>query len=147
MNSLEDIPKVVGEVLELVVESVGEGENGGSAAVLALHGDLGAGKTTFTQELARQLGVADTVVSPTFVVMKGYETTHEYFTQLIHIDAYRIEAVDEMRVMHFGEILGQNNTIITIEWAEKIAELLPTHTLHFDFTATEENHLITLRDA
>lgn len=143
MTSVVQVPQVAGEILTLVRQR----QDGGAAAVLALHGDLGAGKTTLTQELARQLGVTEMVVSPTFVVMKGYETTDEQLSQLIHIDAYRIEDIDEMRVMHFGELLASTETILVIEWAERIDALLPKTTVHLDLTTTNETHLITLRNA
>ncbi len=122
--------------------NVGEGEEGGyatllldeftnhpqpnSATVLALIGDLGAGKTTLVQALARELGITDVVTSPTFVVMKSYETTNTVFTTLVHIDAYRIDDVDEMRPLGFLSLLTQPNTLLCIEWPERIASLLPT---------------------
>ena len=99
------------------------------AVVLALSGDLGAGKTTFVQTMARLLGVTDTVTSPTFVIMKQYETADTTFAQLIHIDAYRIEVIDEMRPLGFVPLLEQATTLICIEWAERITTLLPTNTI------------------
>jgi tRNA threonylcarbamoyladenosine biosynthesis protein TsaE len=99
------------------------------AVVLALSGDLGAGKTTLVQLLARVLGVTGTVTSPTFVVMKQYDTENETFPQLVHIDAYRIEDIDEMRPLGFTSLLTQPGTLVCIEWAERIAALLPTHTI------------------
>lgn len=103
------------------------------AQVVALHGDLGAGKTTFTQHLARELGVMETVTSPTFVIMKQYETTDEKFSLLVHIDAYRIEADEELTVLGFTDLLPLPNTLVVIEWAEKVAALLPQDTLHLTF--------------
>lgn len=95
------------------------------ATVLALSGDLGAGKTTLVQSIARTLGVTGTVTSPTFVVMKQYETINSTFAELIHIDAYRIESIDELRPLGFATLLAQPNTLICIEWAERIAAALP----------------------
>ena len=119
-------------------------ESGEQATVVALHGDLGAGKTTFTQLLARELGVSDTVQSPTFVVMKFYETTDDMFARLFHIDAYRIEDSDEMRPLHFAEMLAENNTLICIEWAERIADLLPKDTLHLTFALQGDQRTISI---
>lgn len=113
-----------------------------TACVLALHGDLGAGKTTFVQTLARYLGVDDTVTSPTFVIMKSYHTTHELFTQLVHIDAYRIDDIDEMRPLRFREILAAPESLVCIEWAERIETLLPEHTIHLTFSGNEETRTI-----
>ena len=98
------------------------------AVVVALSGDLGAGKTTLTQALAAALGITETITSPTYVVMKRYELPAPAlgrFDSLVHIDAYRIEDVDEMRVLKFPELLAEKDTIICIEWPEHIAALIP----------------------
>ncbi len=100
-----------------------------TATVLALSGDLGAGKTTLVQLLARVLGVTTTVTSPTFVVMKQYETENATFAELVHIDAYRVETIDEMRPLGFTALLARPQTLICIEWAERIAPLLPPQTI------------------
>ena len=114
-----------------------------SAAVLALHGDLGAGKTTFMQILAQELGIEEAITSPTFVVMKKYPANSGGFSELVHIDAYRIEDIDEMRPLKFDEELTQKGSIIGIEWAEKVAALLPPHTLHLTFTIEGDERIIT----
>jgi tRNA threonylcarbamoyl adenosine modification protein YjeE len=107
------------------------------AVVLALRGDLGAGKTTLVQALARTLGIVETVTSPTYVVMKSYPLPEAesaenegQFSTLVHIDAYRIENVDEMRVLRFSELLGQKGTIICVEWPERIASLIPQNAIN-----------------
>lgn len=98
----------------------------GRAALVTLTGDLGAGKTTFTQQLAVHLGVTEPVVSPTFGIMKGYELTgNEHFDQLIHIDAYRIEDISEVGPLRFKELFKQPRTLICLEWPEQIAAVLP----------------------
>ena len=100
-----------------------------NAIVLTLVGDLGAGKTTFTQWLARELGIEETIISPTFVIAKFYDTTRTQeqlgFKQLIHIDAYRLEESDEIKVLGFEKMLAQPNTLIVVEWPEHIADILP----------------------
>ncbi len=110
-----------------------------AATVLALRGDLGAGKTTFTQYLAKALNVTELVTSPTFVIMKGYELEGQAFDQLVHIDAYRIEAEEELEVLGFKTLLTMPRTLIVIEWSEKLPNLLPADavTLSFSFTGTE----------
>ncbi|MEK7639157.1 MAG: tRNA (adenosine(37)-N6)-threonylcarbamoyltransferase complex ATPase subunit type 1 TsaE [Patescibacteria group bacterium] len=96
-----------------------------SATVIALSGDLGAGKTTFVQTLARHLGVTETVTSPTFIILKQYETTDAQWPTLLHMDAYRIESVSELAPLRFSEFLQQSHTLFCIEWAEKISATLP----------------------
>ncbi|PJC56029.1 tRNA (adenosine(37)-N6)-threonylcarbamoyltransferase complex ATPase subunit type 1 TsaE [Candidatus Kaiserbacteria bacterium CG_4_9_14_0_2_um_filter_41_32] len=114
------------------------------AVVLALSGDLGAGKTTLVQTIARDLGVIEVVTSPTFVIMKQYETSDKYFSKLIHIDAYRIEDVTEMKPLGFENLLKQANTLICIEWAERIKPLLPKDTLTLEL-ANNNNGTHTIK--
>lgn len=103
------------------------------ASVLALHGDLGAGKTTFVQAVAGALGVEETVVSPTFVIMKKYETADGRFKNIVHIDAYRIEESKEVDVLGLAAELARPSSLICIEWPERIAERLPRETVHLYF--------------
>ncbi len=96
------------------------------SSLVTLTGDLGAGKTTFTQQLAKHLGVTETVVSPTFGIMKAYLLEgDQYFDQLIHIDAYRIEDISEVGPLRFEELFKTPRTLICLEWPEKIADILP----------------------
>lgn len=106
-----------------------------TASVIALEGTLGAGKTAFVKALAHECGVEDEVTSPTFVVMKRYQTGEVFgesqaYTSLVHIDAYRVDSEDEMRPLRFKEVLEEEHTLICIEWAERIEKLLPKNTLH-----------------
>ena len=97
-----------------------------TAQVIALSGDLGAGKTAFTKQLASVLGIPEEITSPTFVIMKSYSIpAHTFLKTLIHIDAYRIESDDEMSVLKFDELLKDPANLICIEWPEKIESVLP----------------------
>lgn len=96
-----------------------------TATIIALSGNLGAGKTTLVQELAKIMGVIEQITSPTFVVMKRYQTTHPVFLELFHIDAYRIEQDEEMEVLGFLEWIKNSQALICIEWPEKISSLIP----------------------
>src|SRR5579863_8039915 len=71
-----------------------------SATVVGLYGDLGAGKTTFVQAVAKELGISKAVSSPTFVIMKIYELSEKKWKYLIHIDAYRLEK--SLELLHVG---------------------------------------------
>lgn len=95
------------------------------ATVLALSGNLGAGKTTLVQAIGVALGVSDVITSPTFVVMKRYQTANETYTELVHIDAYRIETANEMEVLGFSAVLATPGVLVCIEWPEKISPLIP----------------------
>lgn len=116
LSELEDLAKEVAGTL--VSDSKG-------ATVLALSGDLGAGKTTFVQLLAKQLGVVEAVTSPTYLIMRQYETSSPQFRTLVHMDAYRIEDESELRPLRFSELLTTPGLLLCIEWAEKIAAALP----------------------
>ena len=92
--------------------------------VLALSGDLGAGKTTFTQYLAKALGVKGNVNSPTFVLMKIYETKKKPIRHLVHLDVYRLNSGDDLITLGLDEYLGKGDSVVVIEWTEKIEKEL-----------------------
>lgn len=96
-----------------------------SATIIALSGNLGAGKTTFAQGVAKALGVEETVTSPTFVIEKVYELTGQKWTHLIHIDAYRLKDAHELEVLGWHEMASEPTNLILIEWPEMVAELIP----------------------
>lgn len=114
------------------------------ALILALSGDLGAGKTTLVQLLAKNLGVDEVVTSPTFTIMKAYETKDTTFSRLVHMDAYRIETLDELRPLHLNNIFSAEGTLFCIEWAEKIAAALPTDIVTLYIKTTGEERQITV---
>jgi len=103
-----------------------------AAHIITLTGDLGAGKTTFTQELAKHLGVSEPVVSPTFVVMKYYDIPKQgrsllggEYENLVHIDAYRFEDKSEAGPLRLTELFADPANLICIEWPERIIDILP----------------------
>ena len=102
-------------------------EKGAAATVVALSGELGAGKTAFSQAFAKELGVSDSVVSPTFVIMKSYETKHEHYKRLVHIDAYRLNSHEELMKLGWAEIVADPETIVLIEWPEQVAGAIPAY--------------------
>lgn len=102
---LEEIESVVGEFLGLVNDK----------KVLGFSGNLGAGKTTFTKEVLRQLGYDGGVPSPTFVLRRDYDLPNR---KIIHIDAYRLESPEQIyQVLSKDELADEKNLII-VEWPE-----------------------------
>lgn len=100
--------------------------------VIALHGNLGAGKTTFTQGIAAGLGVAARVTSPTFILVNQYIDRRG--SRLTHVDAYRLGElpVEESTVFGLDELIdaafpsaGEPGGVVVIEWAERVHDLLP----------------------
>lgn len=117
---LTDLKEVADQLLSLARKS-----NLNQATILTFSGDLGAGKTTITQEIAKSLGVKDKVISPTFVIMKIYRTKDKKFTNLIHIDAYRLSKGGELMTLGFGEMIKDKSNLIIIEWPEIVADIIP----------------------
>ncbi|OGJ56588.1 tRNA (adenosine(37)-N6)-threonylcarbamoyltransferase complex ATPase subunit type 1 TsaE [Candidatus Peribacteria bacterium RIFCSPHIGHO2_01_FULL_51_9] len=97
----------------------------GAATMITLSGELGAGKTTFTQAAARALGVEETVNSPTFVIEKIYALEGQKWQRLVHIDAYRLKSPDELKHLGWDEIIADPSSLVIIEWPEHVAEAIP----------------------
>ena len=134
ITTLDDLKELAKRVL---IDVDGRGAKG-AATVLALHGELGAGKTAFTQTLAGLLGVNNYVTSPTFVIMRLYPIgAHNFFRQLVHIDAYRISSLDEIDVIGFADLVCDPTNLICIEWASRIAEALPDDALHITLARSD----------
>lgn len=93
--------------------------------VLTLAGDLGTGKTTFTQVFGRYLGVEEVITSPTYTIIKQYTLDHELFDTLVHIDAYRLETIDEVKPLQLAEVFDRDKTLVCVEWPERIITSLP----------------------
>lgn len=108
---------------------------------LALHGNLGVGKTTFVQGLARGFGVTDAVTSPTFTIF----TLHRGTRTLVHLDAYRLERADQLDTLMLEDFLT-TPYCLAVEWPEHVAAWLPSSTLHLDLgIAPDERHTLRLR--
>jgi tRNA threonylcarbamoyladenosine biosynthesis protein TsaE len=107
-------------IAEGVVRTLAERDTG-SAKVIFLDGDLGAGKTTFTKVLAEVLGIEkENVHSPTFILKKEYKANHSFFKKLIHIDAYRFDNPKEANVLKLELDRKNKDSLIMIEWPSKM---------------------------
>jgi len=136
--SLEEMGEQAKKVLE-VLRGKAAAFQYGKALVVGLSGDLGSGKTTFSQMVATQLGVTDRVTSPTFVIEKIYKTKDaRQFETFVHIDAYRLEKGAELDVLNFKDILEQSHTLVFIEWPEKVKEGLPADLFRMNFEFIDE---------
>lgn len=130
-KNLEDTAKIAQDFVRNL-------KPGSQATLVKLSGDLGSGKTTFTQAVAKTLGVIETVTSPTFIIEKIYKLDHQHFSHLIHIDAYRLEKGDELAKLGFAEIAKDAKNLIFIEWPEKVADILPQQSQKISFTFIDE---------
>jgi|SRR6476469_6913108 len=105
--------------------------------IIALIGELGSGKTTFTKALGKALGIRQQISSPTFVMMQQFETPTRSRTSkepdknlfLYHLDLYRTKNFNEVKSLGITEWWGHPETITVIEWADKIADSLPKETI------------------
>lgn len=94
---------------------------------LLLSGDLGAGKTFISKEIAKLLGITQSVQSPTFTLLKRYETNDTVFQQFFHIDLYRIENEADIKILNLPKLYETKNALVCIEWPENIQGLFPEH--------------------
>jgi len=134
------------EIAKDFLDKIKPAESG--ATIVGLYGELGTGKTTFTQAVARILGVKRKVNSPTFVIMKKYELpnkklSHKNFLAskyLFHLDAYRLK--NEKELLHLGweEIIADPKNLIFIEWPEMIIKAMPKKHYKILIAHTKEGH-------
>ena len=122
------------------------------ATVIALYGDLGSGKTTFVQGMAKGLGIKRRIISPTFIIIRSYNIKYPHFAEasrgwqisnikytnkklkmFYHIDLYRIESEKDVKGLGIKEILKDPQNIVVIEWAEKMGNLLPKNRINIYF--------------
>ena len=115
-----------------------------SPVVIALYGDLGAGKTLFTQALARALGVTEPVTSPTFTLINEYDLPDG--GRLFHVDVYRLQnAAPEAIALGLEDLFDEG--IVVIEWADRIASLLPEERIDVHFQhAGDDVRRLTIDD-
>ena len=132
-HSLEETQKLANDWLFSISKKEDE------ATIVGLYGNLGSGKTTFTQAVARELGIKENITSPTFVIEKLYKTNNPVFARLIHIDAYRLENGRELQVLDFEELVDNPNNLIIIEWPENVKEILPENHLKILCEFVDEN--------
>ena len=104
--------------------------------VLALHGDLGVGKTTFVQGLAAGFGCPDPVTSPTFTIY----TLHQGGRRtLVHLDAYRLDSGAQIDSLRLEDFLV-SPYCLAVEWPEKIADWIPSEAWHLELGITADEH-------
>ncbi len=125
IKQLEDINSVAKQFIELV----------GERRVFAMYGAMGVGKTTFVKAVCEELGVDDTINSPTFAIVNEYHTKEEKI--VYHFDFYRIEDVQE--AYDFGyEDYFYSQAMCFIEWPERIESILPIDVVNLNFTEEED---------
>ncbi len=111
--------------------------------VICLYGELGSGKTTFSQGFARRLGFLQRLLSPTFILMRSYDLPDSL--KLLHLDLYRLSGEQEIFDLGFTEAAQDSKNILLIEWAEKLGKLLPGKRIDIHFrTFADERHEVKI---
>ena len=155
-------------IAKMFVKDMLKKEKRRSAVVLCLEGDLGVGKTTFTQGFAKGLGVRGKILSPTFVILKKFQipktkpytllvhhsfneggsgggnpTPYKYF---FHIDCYRLKSEKDLIALGIKEIIKNPENILLIEWPERIRKILPKEAMkiQFEHSKTAKERIITI---
>ena len=108
------------------------------ALIIGLEGDLGSGKTTFIQGMAKGFKIKERITSPTFVILRKYKILKSKVLNLYHIDCYRIGPKD-LGDLDFKEIINDSQNVVVIEWAEKIKKNLPLDALWIKFEYIDKN--------
>jgi tRNA threonylcarbamoyladenosine biosynthesis protein TsaE len=129
--SLGELPKFAEQFVADLPKELGT-----RAYVVGLSGELGAGKTTFTQAVAHALGATMPVTSPTFVFAQRYEINHPPFTALVHVDAYRLEP-GAAHTIGWQEYLSNPQNIILVEWSENMLGDFPQDAPILKFSVTD----------
>lgn len=101
--------------------------------IICLWGELGSGKTTFVQGLARSFGITSRLLSPTFIIVRRYSIPkkEKYF---YHLDLYRMTGKEDALSLGFTEMIAESESFVVIEWPERLEEMLPKHRLDIRFT-------------
>lgn len=110
--------------------------------VICLYGELGAGKTVFVQGMLEYLLPGKRVLSPTFIIVRHYKVNHKIIKYFIHVDLYRTSNIKEIKDLEFFEFIHKPDSIVAIEWAEKLGNLLPEKKIDIDIKNIDENKRI-----
>jgi len=112
------------------------------ATVVALEGELGAGKTVFVKGLAKALGINEKIKSPTFVLIKKYKIPKTGQT-LFHLDCYRLRDENDLIILGVRETLQASHNIVVIEWSDRVKKILPKKHIkvHIDHISKTERKI------
>lgn len=156
LKNLKDTEKIAKNFIKQIQLSLDSNVAKPGALVVAMYGDLGSGKTTFVKFIAKIFGIKNTITSPTFVIEKIYpiktynlskrlafnrtnKQKNRNFDNLIHIDAYRLNSVEELKTLGWEEISKNPKNIIFIEWPKNIKDILPKNVREICFKFINEN--------
>jgi tRNA threonylcarbamoyladenosine biosynthesis protein TsaE len=109
--------------------------------LVCLYGELGIGKTTFVQGLAKELGIKKRVISPSFILQREYKIKSRKLgqTTLYHIDCYNIASLNELKGIDLNELWEDKHNLVIIEWADRVREILPKKRIDIEFKYLDDN--------
>ena len=107
-----------------------------SGGCLGLIGDLGAGKTTFTKKICKEYNINENIKSPTFTYVIEYQSGD---VTVYHFDAYRIINSEEIYEIGFEDYIGEENSVVIVEWANNIIDEMPEDTIYVEINHNGEN--------
>lgn len=125
ISAIDELPRVAENLLSFASEE----------RVFVFYGEMGAGKTTFIKALCKQLGVTDTVSSPTFSIVNEYESPHG---SIYHFDFYRLKDQSEAFDLGYEDYLYSGKYCL-IEWPEKIRDLIPPKVVRVGLELTDDD--------
>ncbi|MFA5644465.1 MAG: tRNA (adenosine(37)-N6)-threonylcarbamoyltransferase complex ATPase subunit type 1 TsaE [Patescibacteria group bacterium] len=116
------------------------GRNCFPGEIFCLSGQLGSGKTTLSQGIAKGLGIKKNITSPTFIIYNAYKINKNSnkIKNLIHIDAYRLTGIKDLESIGFFDLLKQKDIVLIIEWGEKIKKHLSPKTIFIEIKLKKE---------
>ena len=124
LKDTENIGKIISRCLE-------------KGTVICLDGDLGVGKTSLTQFIAKEFGVSEYITSPTFTIIKEYEGRLPFY----HMDVYRIDSEDDMYDLGYDEYIYSEGVTV-IEWSHKINGILPDERINIEIQRLDDTRRI-----
>ena len=109
--------------------------------IIALSGELGAGKTTVVQGFAKGLGITNRIISPTFIIARSYEikNPNKKLEKFYHIDLYRINSEKDLEGLGMKEILSEKDAVVVIEWPERLGSFMPEKRWEIKIESLGEN--------
>ena len=136
-RSPEETKALAGRVVRMLASRPGIRA---TSTIVALQGNLGAGKTVFVKGVAQALGVSDEVTSPTFVIEKLYRLPEgSAWKHLVHIDAYRLEGEDELKTIGWHDLATDPGNLIMLEWPEQVGLGVPERAAWVELEHTDEH--------
>ncbi len=140
-KSAKDTQKL-GEAIGSALLTEGEWGTGEKARVICLWGELGSGKTTFVQGIAKGMGITQRLLSPTFIIVRHYPIPHRQGT-LYHLDLYRSSTKEDIMTVGISDLYQDPQSLVIIEWPERLGDLLPQTRMDFFLAAQSDGtHII-----